>query len=157
MPSREELERALLEFPGTILMISHDRYFLNKLANRVIAMESGGITEYLGNYDDYVNKKRELQALAEQKDKESVSKTISREERRRQRMERERSREERERLENLEGQIHQMEEEIKELESLMADPALYDDVDRMLDVQQRYAQVKEELEELYSKWINLAK
>lgn len=157
MPSREELERALLEFPGTILMISHDRYFLNKLANRVIAMESGGITEYLGNYDDYVNKKRELQALAEQKDKESVSKTISREERRRQRMERERAREERERLENLEGQIHQMEEEIKELEFLMADPALYDDVDRMLDVQQRYAQVKEELEELYSKWINLAK
>ena len=157
MPSREELERALLEFPGTILMISHDRYFLNKLANRVIAMESGGITEYLGNYDDYVNKKRELQALAEQKDKESVSKTISREERRRQRMERERAREERERLENLEGQIHQMEEEIKELESLMADPALYDDVDRMLDVQQRYAQVKEELEELYSRWINLAK
>ena len=157
MPSREELERTLLEFPGTILMISHDRYFLNKLANRVIAMESGGITEYLGNYDDYVNKKRELQALAEQKDKESVSKTISREERRRQRMERERAREERERLENLEGQIHQMEEEIKELESLMADPALYDDVDRMLDVQQRYAQVKEELEELYSKWINLAK
>ena len=60
-------------------------------------------------------------------------------------------------MENLEGQIHQMEEEIKELESLMADPALYDDVDRMLDVQQRYAQVKEELEELYSKWINLAK
>ena len=157
MPSREELERALLEFPGTILMISHDRYFLNKLANRVIAMESGGITEYLGNYDDYVNKKRELQALAEQKDKESVSKTISREERRRQRMERERAREERERLENLEGQIHQMEEEIKELEFLMADPALYDDVDRMLDVQQRYAQVKEELEELYSRWINLAK
>jgi ATP-binding cassette subfamily F protein 3 len=157
MPSREELERALLEFPGTILMISHDRYFLNKLANRVIAMESGGITEYLGNYDDYVNKKRELQALAEQKDKESVSKTISREERRRQRMERERAREERERLKNLEGQIHQMEEEIKELEFLMADPALYDDVDRMLDVQQRYAQVKEELEELYSKWINLAK
>ena len=157
MPSREELERALLEFPGTILMISHDRYFLNKLANRVIAMESRGITEYLGNYDDYVNKKRELQALAEQKDKESVSKTISREERRRQRMERERAREERERLENLEGQIHQMEEEIKELEFLMADPALYDDVDRMLDVQQRYAQVKEELEELYSRWINLAK
>lgn len=157
MPSREELERALLEFPGTILMISHDRYFLNKLANRVIAMESGGITEYLGNYDDYVNKKRELQALAEQKDKESVSKTISREERRRQRMERESAREERERLENLEGQIHQMEEEIKELEFLMADPALYDDVDRMLDVQQRYAQVKEELEELYSRWINLAK
>ena len=157
MPSREELERTLLEFPGTILMISHDRYFLNKLANRVIAMESGGITEYLGNYDDYVNKKRELQALAEQKDKESVSKTISREERRRQRMERESAREERERLENLEGQIHQMEEEIKELEFLMADPALYDDVDRMLDVQQRYAQVKEELEELYSKWINLAK
>lgn len=159
MSSREELERALMEFPGTILMISHDRYFLNKLANRVIAMESGDITEYLGNYDDYVNKKRELAAQADQRDKEkeNISKTLVREERRRQRMERERAREEKEKLENLEGQIHQMEDEIKELEALMADPDLYDDVDRMLDVQQRYAQVKEELEELYSRWIGMAK
>lgn len=159
MSSREELERALMEFPGTILMISHDRYFLNKLANRVIAMESGDITEYLGNYDDYVNKKRELAAQADQRDKEkeNISKTLVREERRRQRMERERAREEKEKLENLEGRIHQMEDEIKELEALMADPDLYDDVDRMLDVQQRYAQVKEELEELYSRWIGMAK
>ena len=159
MSSREELERALMEFPGTILMISHDRYFLNKLANRVIAMESGDITEYLGNYDDYVNKKRELAAQADQRDKEkeNISKTLVREKRRRQRMERERAREEKEKLENLEGQIHQMEDEIKELEALMADPDLYDDVDRMLDVQQRYAQVKEELEELYSRWIGMAK
>lgn len=159
MSSREELERALMEFPGTILMISHDRYFLNKLANRVIAMESGDITEYLGNYDDYVNKKRELAAQADQRDKEkeNISKTLVREERRRQRMERERAREEKEKLENLEGQIHQMEDEIKELEALMADPDLYDDVDRMLDVQQRYAQVKGELEELYSRWIGMAK
>ncbi|MGI5852414.1 MAG: ABC-F family ATP-binding cassette domain-containing protein, partial [Caldicoprobacterales bacterium] len=159
MSSREELERALMEFPGTILMISHDRYFLNKLANRVIAMESGDITEYLGNYDDYVNKKRELAAQADQRDKEkeNISKTLVREERRRQRMERERAREEKEKLENLEGRIHQMEDEIKELEALMADPDLYDDVDRMLDVQQRYAQVKGELEELYSRWIGMAK
>lgn len=158
MASREELEQALTEYPGTILMVSHDRYFLNKIADRVIEMESGDITEYLGNYDDYVNKKGALDALTGRNEKiPDITRTASREERRRERMERERAKEEKERLENLEVRIHQLEDEIKDLEAMMADPGLYDDVNKMLEVQQRYELLKDELEGVYSKWMNLAK
>jgi len=58
--SKEILEGALRNFPGTVLYISHDRYFINNTATRVLELTSAGITEYLGNYDYYVEKKREL-------------------------------------------------------------------------------------------------
>lgn len=57
MDSREVLEDALQDFPGTILAISHDRYFINRFADRVMVMNSDGVTEYLGNFDDYVEKR----------------------------------------------------------------------------------------------------
>lgn len=61
--SKEVLEAALLDYEGTLLFISHDRYFLNKLADRVLELTPDGVVEYLGNYDDYVEKKRELAAI----------------------------------------------------------------------------------------------
>ena len=57
MDSREVLEDALEDFPGTILAISHDRYFINRFADRVMVMGAEGVTEYLGNFDDYVEKR----------------------------------------------------------------------------------------------------
>ena len=54
MDSREVLEDALQDFPGTILAISHDRYFINRFAGRVMVMDAGGVTEYIGNFDDYI-------------------------------------------------------------------------------------------------------
>lgn len=62
--SREVLESALIDFEGTLLFISHDRYFLNKMAERVLELHPEGIDQYLGNYDDYVEKKRELEEIA---------------------------------------------------------------------------------------------
>ena len=56
MDSREVLEDALADFPGTILAISHDRYFINRFATKVIVLEENGLKEYLGNYDDYFEK-----------------------------------------------------------------------------------------------------
>lgn len=56
MDSREVLEDALENFPGTILAISHDRYFINRFATKVCVLEAGGVKEYLGNYDDYLRK-----------------------------------------------------------------------------------------------------
>src|SRR5690625_2041054 len=57
--SKEILEAALLDFQGTILFVSHDRYFINKIADKVSELEANGITEYLGDYDYYVEKKME--------------------------------------------------------------------------------------------------
>ncbi|MFC3771440.1 ribosomal protection-like ABC-F family protein [Paenibacillus sp. GCM10012303] len=61
--SKEVLEAALLDYEGTLLFISHDRYFLNKMADRMLELHPGGIDDYLGNYDDYVEKKSELAAI----------------------------------------------------------------------------------------------
>lgn len=58
--SKEVLEAALMDYEGTLLFISHDRYFLNKMAERVLELAANGLTAYLGNYDDYVEKKLEL-------------------------------------------------------------------------------------------------
>ncbi len=56
--TQEVLEEALKEYPGTILFISHDRYFINEIAKKILYIENNGIKEYLGNYDDYINKSR---------------------------------------------------------------------------------------------------
>ena len=52
------VEEALKEYPGTILFISHDRYFINEIAKKILYIENNGIKEYLGNYDDYINKSK---------------------------------------------------------------------------------------------------
>src|SRR5699024_10533361 len=57
--SKEVLEAALIDYPGTIIFVSHDRYFMNKIADQVLEMRSDGITVYLGNYDYYVEKKQD--------------------------------------------------------------------------------------------------
>ncbi len=58
--SREELEKTLLSYTGTLLIVSHDRYFINKLATRILELKSDGVTEYIGNYDDYTERKARL-------------------------------------------------------------------------------------------------
>src|SRR5690625_7122913 len=63
--SKEVLEEALLQFKGTILFVSHDRYFINKLADEIIELEKNGLTVYLGNYDYYREKKAEQEAILE--------------------------------------------------------------------------------------------
>jgi len=62
--SREELENTLLDYSGTMLIVSHDRYFINKLATRIIELDKNGISEYIGNYDEYIERKNLLTAKA---------------------------------------------------------------------------------------------
>lgn len=62
--AKEVLEAALMDYEGTLLFISHDRYFLNKMAERIVELHPGGTEHYLGNYDDYVEKKQELEDIA---------------------------------------------------------------------------------------------
>ena len=64
LESKEVLESALIDYPGTILFVSHDRYFMNRIATKVLELDSTGVTEYLGDYDYYVEKKLEQEELA---------------------------------------------------------------------------------------------
>ena len=60
MDTREILENALIEFNGTILFVSHDRYFINKISNKIIEIKNKKIDKYIGNYEDYINKNSEI-------------------------------------------------------------------------------------------------
>lgn len=153
MASRERLEDALLEYPGTILVVSHDRYFLNKIVNRILVMQPHGLEEYLGNYDDYIEKKKSLAALNQLQAKPDVTKTALKEQRRREREKQEMKRQKQREIAELELCINELEEKIKYLEEQMCDPSLYDDIDTMLKVQKEYEETKLALDSIYAQWM----
>lgn len=181
--SKEMLEVALDDYPGTLLFISHDRYFINRVATRIIELNTAGIHSYLGNYDDYIGKKAELAAMRAEgllpdagtvqgTLRESVRTTTpdiprgsessglpSKEERERQRQEeRQRQREERKRLERLaeiERKIEQTETEIAALEAELCLPDIFSDPARLQEKNQAYQAAKDRLEQLYGQWETL--
>ncbi len=151
MDSREMLETALLGFEGTILTVSHDRYFINRIADRVLVMEPDGVTEYLGNYDDYLEKLAQKNApeeeLAPQK-----TKTALREEKKREKAAIEAARREKARIANLETQITDLEEQMTKLEIEMSDPEAYQDNARAQSMNKRYNDLQRKIADLYEEW-----
>ncbi|WP_018130957.1 ABC-F family ATP-binding cassette domain-containing protein [Effusibacillus pohliae] len=179
--SKEMLEVALDDYPGTLLFISHDRYFLNRIATRIIELTEKGLASFLGNYDDYLEKKSELAAMRQsgllpepdpthhpttgqaasvpppgERSPASPHGSLSKEERERQRQaERQRQREERKRLqriEQVERQIEQTEAEIASLEADLCRPEVFNDPNRAQATSQAYQAAKERLEQLYGEW-----
>ena len=149
MDSREVLEDALAGFGGTIITVSHDRYFINRVADRVIEMQPDGVTEYIGNYDDYLEKKNrpvEQEAVA------GKTKTELEKEKRREKMNRQALRQLKARAQEAEKAIEAKETQIAELEEQMADPALYADAARAAEVQKTYQQAQSDLTALYAAW-----
>lgn len=73
--SREELENTLLDYDGTMLIVSHDRYFINKLASRVLELTPNGVNEYIGNYDEYIEKKNNMIPVLHEKAQEKSKRT----------------------------------------------------------------------------------
>ena len=157
MASKEVLEDSLADYPGTMLIISHDRYFLNKIVDRILEFEQSGITEYLGNYNDYLDKKKnqELFATLEKEQPPAITKTALKEERRRERQEREKRKAFRQQLKEVEGKIQALEEETRKLEKLLYDPDLYKDSDKMLEIQKQYNEKKQSLDAVYEEWLEL--
>ena len=156
MDSREVLEDALDDFDGTLLTVSHDRYFINRVANRVVEMRPDGVTEYLGNYDDYVEKKR-LEAdgaLAEAEG--GKTRTQLDKEKRRERLKQESARTLKLKLKQAEQAIADTEERIAQLEARMADPETYKSPDAAQKLAQEHRDAQEALDALYSDWEELS-
>ena len=149
MDSREVLEDALSEFGGTIITVSHDRYFINRIADRVIEMRSDGVTEYIGNYDDYLEKKNRP---VEQETVAGKTKTELEKEKRKEKLSKQAMRQRKVRAQEAEKAVGQKEEEIAQLEELMADPELYTDPQRAAQVQRAYQQAQNDLLLLYEQW-----
>ena len=149
MDSREVLEDALAGFGGTIITVSHDRYFINRVADRVIEMRTDGVTEYMGNYDDYLEKKNRP---VEQEAEKGKTKTELEKEKRREKMNRQALRQLKVRAQEAEKAIAAKEEEILLLEEKMADPDLYADSRKATEVQKAYQQAQDDLARLYEEW-----
>ena len=170
--SKEVFEEALLDFPGTCIIVSHDRYFLNRIPTRIIELTKTGIDNYLGTYDYYVEKKQQLiqsgkkymddlADSASSGDKnasamDGISDELSSAEKRK--LQKEREAEERRlerRKQKLEKDIEQLEEEIKDLEEQVGKPEIMTDHEKLAEISTTLRQKREKLDEEYEEWMEL--
>jgi len=145
--SREVLENALAEFGGTLLVVSHDRYFLNKIVSRVYAFEDGGLKEYLGNYSYYEEKKRK------QKEEEKKLLELEKQERKkRTRVKKPTPKVKKRSLFQIEKDISEVEQKIEEIDYLVSTEEVYTDWQKLLELNQERKDLSKKLEELYAEW-----
>ena len=155
--SREILEDALSAFEGTLLFVSHDRYFINRLAERTLELGSQGLTEYLGNYDAYLEKKSAMSAVAAADPSGSGKSVSDSAQRRREQKEAETQRRRQENaLKKTEEQIEALEAEIAGLEAEMALPENATNPKKLLELDGKVTAAKKELDSLYEKWEELS-
>ncbi|MCF6093735.1 ABC-F family ATP-binding cassette domain-containing protein [Microaerobacter geothermalis] len=151
--SKEALEEALQDYPGTILFVSHDRYFLNKMATRVIELSSNQATSYLGNYDDYIQKKSDLleENLSSAEPQSKVDETDFELQKK---LKKDRRKKER-RLEEVEKEIEIHEQQISKLEEDLCSPEVYQNHQLSIEKNEQLHILKKSLDELYLEWDNL--
>lgn len=152
--SKEVLEEALNSYEGTLLVISHDRYFLNKVVNKILELKADGIHEYLGDYEYYIDKKkrmREEEAFLEEP--EEITKTQAKLIKKREREEKERLKKEKQAKDALEKEISELEKHTNDIHNELANPDIYDDIDRVNDLNFKLNEIEEKLNELYEELI----
>lgn len=150
--SKEVLEDAIIDYEGTLFVISHDRYFLNRITDKILELTKEGIKEYLGNYDYYLEKKNEI-IIEEEED--FKTKTQIKLERKKEKeilaLERKRKRE----IIELENIIEEKEMDIENLDKLLCDPELYDNPNKIIKLSKKRENLQLNLDSLYDKWIKL--
>ena len=154
IPSREILEEALLAYDGTILAVSHDRYFIQKLATRILDLTPEGVASYENGYDAYMASKaaQQKQAVA-QKATPTEDAGVQY---RKKRSEEAALRKRRSQIERLEGQIAALEEEIAAEKERMSAPDIAADYEQVLGLSCKIGEMEAELEEKYARWEELS-
>jgi len=161
LDSKEILENALIDYPGTILFVSHDRYFINRIATKVFELSKEGLTDYLGDYDYYIAKKEEMEELKkldESNVHEASIKTTQNQGKQSYQQEKELKKKERQRqrkIEELENEIANIESELEKNEELLCDPEVYQDYERVKEINEQNEKLKEKLELLLQEWETL--
>ena len=155
--AREILEQALNEYEGTVFYVSHDRYFVNKTATRILDLNCGRVTNYIGNYDYYLEKKDELSGLKNgsdnEKDKKAPSESaLSWEE---QKAEQARIRKKENRIAKIEDMIDANQKRSDELNELMSDPEIATDAARLKEISDELNSLEEETIKLMDEWEEL--
>ncbi|WP_188455048.1 ABC-F family ATP-binding cassette domain-containing protein [Virgibacillus oceani] len=156
--SKEVLEAALMDFPGTIIFVSHDRYFINKITDQVVEMQRDGVTVYLGDYDYYMEKKREeaerkeLRQTEENVKKADKQKKLSYKE---EKVLKSEQRKKERQITGLEAKIEKLEETLAHLESKMTEPEIYQDHEKALELTKQTSEIKQEIEQYMEEWTAL--
>lgn len=153
--SKEVLEEALLNYTGTLFTISHDRYFLNTVVDKILVLDSDGITEYLGNYNYYMDKKKQTLEMNSIETTEEKTKTQLKDEKRKEREQRELEKKARVKRQNIEKEIEEIELEIEELNVLMCQEEIYSNPEKSKEVSQSKSSLEDRLNNLYEEWEQL--
>ncbi len=160
MATREVLEEALREYPGSILMVSHDRYFLNQVADHIVEMYPDHLEVYEGNYDAYLERRAllEARAAAQAQAKSEPAETSERQGAGNYRTKAQKNEEARRRqmLREVEQEIAEAEDRLKQLESSVNDPEVYENYTRMREVLEETEAVKRRHDELFDQWVELS-
>jgi ATP-binding cassette, subfamily F, member 3 len=157
LDSKLVLENALIDYPGTILFVSHDRYFINRIATKVIELSGTGSEEFLGDYDYYLQKKQEQAEILELESKASIQteqaaeKTGYKLDKEAKKAERQRKR----RLEEVEAYMEQLEAEIKQHNEHLCDPEIFQNHEKVLEIQEKLEKAQQDLEVYMEEWAEL--
>ena len=155
--SREALEDAILSYDGTLIVISHDRYFLNKVINRILELNEDGIKEYLGNYNYYQEKKINpnrfdvLEEIANGK-----TKTQIKEEKKKKREQEKEEKAKKLKLKDIENTISNSEEKLLELQEKLCLEEVYSNPQESEKVSKEIKLLEEKISDLYEEWESLA-
>lgn len=155
MDTKEILENALSQYEGTLLFISHDRYFLNRISTQIYQFSPDGMEIHLGNYDDYLKHKAdasEREAVLVAESKTIVTKTQQKTDRKKQKEEEARIRLLKKQLKEIEETILATEQKIETIETAMCAPDFYDNLTQAAEINLSYEAHKQQLSELTDAW-----
>ena len=155
MDTKEILENALAQYEGTLLFISHDRYFLNRIANKIYQFSTDGMEIHLGNYDDYLKHKAEAserEAVLAEESKTIVTKTQQKTDRKKLKEEEARIRLLKKKVKEIEEAILDLEQKIETIEETMCAPDFYDNLSLAAEINLSYEDHKQKLSELTDEW-----
>ena len=169
MQSKNILQQALQQFEGTLMIVSHDRYFLDPIVSKTLEVQPGRIKTWLGNISYYLDKKSKEEesdsyqqnTIQQSQNGADQTKTLSRKEERRLEAEKRNALSKKikplkKRITALEKEIEQTEARISEIEEMMAQSDFYDDADRVKDISMEYDELKSSLNQAFGKWEEIA-
>jgi len=158
LDSKQVLENALIDYPGTLLFVSHDRYFINRIANKIAELSPEGVEEFLGDYDYYVEKKAEIEEIKELENiKANEERTIKadkqsyKQDKEQKKLMRQRTR----RIEEIETEVNKLEAAQAENEELLCDPEIYQNHEEVSRLNGENEKISSQLSTLMEEWEEL--
>lgn len=158
LDSKQVLENALIDYPGTLLFVSHDRYFINRIANKIAELSPEGVEEFLGDYDYYVEKKAEIEEIKELENIKAneertvkVDKQSYKLDKEQKKLMRQRTR----RIEEIEIEINKLEAAQAENEELLCDPEIYQNHEEVSRLNGENEKISSQLSTLMEEWEEL--